>query len=424
VPALPRPARVAMEKEALPDVVAAAERIERADRNEFLPRIYELRKRERRSEALRAGGGSEETEQAVLSGLAWLARHQSPDGRWSLREYTKHLDEISQRDVRHPDWRGKGRRSSLGGNGKSKDGDTAATGLALLAFLGHGDTHVDDGPYRDAVDRALQWMLKRQGDDGDLRGGGNLYMHGVAAFALCEAYAFTRDPKLRDPAQRAIHFTVKSQHPERGGWRYDPWPRGRDVDTSVFGWMLMALKSGKLGGLDVDDDCLRKAASYLDSARFGKNGGRFRYQPGSSRTSLAMTAQGYFCHQMLAASILTAEDRASPTVRRAEQESVLYLLSNLPRPTDMEGVNFYYWYYATLALFQTGGEAWATWNREISQLLIDQQVGEEHGSAFGSWDPRGKRAETAGRVYSTALSVLCLEAYYRYAPVTRAAPAK
>lgn len=132
-----------------------------------------------------------------------------------------------------------------------------------------------------------------------------------------------------------------------------------------------------------------------------------------------MTAQGFFAQEMLASILLTEEERRSLNVRRAAEESISFLLQNLPEPRDMEGVNFYYWYYATLALFQVGGEPFRIWNERMSTLLVREQVGPEHGSARGSWDPRGQRAETGGRVYSTALSILCLEVYYRYAPLER-----
>ncbi len=394
-------------------------RIRPAEPERERPQIYELRAKDRRETALARGGGSERTERAVEDGLDWLVRHQSPDGRWRLDRYTDHLPSTSLRDLQHPGWNGRGRTSSRGGRGKAAKGDAAATGLALLAFLGHGDSHLEVGPRREAVARGLAWLLRVQRPNGDLRGGGNLYVHGIAAFALCEAYAFTRDPNLRDPAQRAIDFTVASQHPGKGGWRYEPHPRSGEVDTSVFGWMLMALKSGRLGGLDVDDDCLRRGAAYLDSVRFGRAGGRYRYQPGRTRSSLAMTAQGYFSHLMLADTLLEGESRSAEAILRAERESAEFLVQNLPRAEDMEGVNFYYWYYATLAMFQTGGEPWRVWNENLTRVLLEHQVGDEHGSAHGSWDPRGYRAEIGGRVYSTALSILCLEVYYRYARLER-----
>ena len=359
----------------------------------FLPRVYALREKSRRDEALRTGGGGSDTEKAVERGLRWLALHQSPDGRWDLHDFTDHLDDVSPRDLLHGDWNGRGRRDSRGGSQRAASGATAGTGLAVLAFL-----------------------LRAQGRNGDLRGGGNLYMHAIAAFALCEAYAVTRDPALAEPAKRAVEYTLRSQNPELGGWRYDPYPEGYDVDTSVFGWMLMALKSAKVAGIPVPEGNVSRMGQYLESARMTDDGGRYAYQPGLSRTSLAMTAQGLFSSQVLAGLLPPEDEEAIERHRRAAEESVDYLLRNKPARRDQDGVNEYYWYYATLALFQEGGPAWESWNATLKDVLLSLQLGDDARSAAGSWDPISRRAETGGRVYMTAIAVLCLEVYYRYAP--------
>ena len=60
-----------------------------------------------------------------------------------------------------------------------------------------------------------------------------------------------------------------------------------------------------------------------------------------------MTAEGMFVRQLLGAD----PDEAHM------DESVDYLLQH-PPDWDDEDANTYYWYYATLALFQYQGEAW------------------------------------------------------------------
>jgi hypothetical protein len=388
----------------------------------YLPKIYQLRGAERREGALMKGGGSSRTEAAVVAGLRWLAQHQSPDGKWTLDHYTDHIISPNPRDLQGLEWNGKrGKKYSKGGgyNYKGSSSGTVGTAMALLAFFGHGDSHLKAGPYRGAIDKGLKWLVKAQKKDGDLRGGGNLYMHGIAAFALTEAYAFTRDPALKGSAQLAIDFTVKAQVPSKGGWRYVPYPQSQDVDTSVFGWMMMALKSGKLGGLKVDKACLSRAAMYLENARMrGKKFGEYSYQPGGSRTTHAMTAQGFFCQKMLSDTLDLKKGRKAGEIRKFDDASMKYFMANLPVARDMDGVNFYYWYYATHALFQQGGQPWRIWNERLTDVLLEHQVGREHGTAYGSWDPRGKRAAQAGRLYSTVLSILCLEVYYRYAPLS------
>ena len=78
-------------------------------------------------------------------------------------------------------------------------------------------------------------------------------------------------------------------------------------------------------------------------------------------------------------------------------------------------VDMYYWYYATLALFQVGGDTWKTWNVAIKDAIIDHQL--KDGDVKGSWDPIGPWGRDGGRVYSTALMVMCMEVYYRYGRV-------
>ncbi len=154
-------------------------------------------------------GGSDATERAIGMGLDWFTNHQEPEGHW---EMSKHKSQSAY--------------------------NTAGAGLAMLCYYGWGIKHADNTRHARALGKALNWMLKQQKADGDLRGnrGGRMYCHGIAAIALCEAYGLTKDPKLKDPAIRAINFILKAQH-NAGGWRYKPGEAG---DLSVTGWQYMA----------------------------------------------------------------------------------------------------------------------------------------------------------------------------------------
>jgi hypothetical protein len=88
------------------------------------------------------------------------------------------------------------------------------------------------------------------------------------------------------------------------------------------------------------------------------------------------------------------------------------------RPTN----DYYYWYYATLALFQfdgPGGPMWKKWNKAMADTLCQNQRVRKDGCLDGSWDTEGvdRWAYAGGRVYGTAINVLTLEVYYRYASV-------
>jgi hypothetical protein len=93
-------------------------------------------------------------------------------------------------------------------------------------------------------------------------------------------------------------------------------------------------------------------------------------------------------------------------------ESASYVLRH--PPAWNEEANTYYWYYATLALYQHQDWMWNRWNERIKDELLAHQGAE--GGAAGSWEPVDRWAQTGGRVYQTAICTLTLEVYYRYLP--------
>ncbi len=336
-----------------------------------------------RGQVAAQSGGSSETEAAVARGLRWLARHQNEDGSWSLRAFHKAGDCDGQ-------CKGAAREESL----------TAATAMALLPFLGAGQTHTE-GRYTDEVLKGLSWLVEHQKPSGDLRGEGNfgrMYAHGQSAIVLCEAYALTGDDQLRDPAQRALYFIVEAQH-AAGGWRYHPGEAG---DTSVVGWQLMALNSGRMAHLHVPDETLARAINFLDSVETDRVGGTYSYMPGRGRSHV-MTAEALLCRQYL----------GWPRDHEGMKVGVRFLVDeHLPRA---EKPDAYYWYYATQVLHHYGGKDWRTWNAKMRDVLLDTQI--KKGHAVGSWAPEGGHGPRAGRLYQTALAICTLEVYYRYMPL-------
>ena len=348
--------------------------------------LFSGRKATARSELVQQEGGTSETEAAVARGLQWLAKHQNSNGSWSLDEYHK-----------AGDCKGRCR-----GGGFSSD--VAGTALALLPFLGAGETHLQ-GKYKDEVRRGLAWLLKRQEPDGDFPSpfrNSHMYAHGQAAIAVCEAYALTQDPWLRDPAQRSINFIVNAQH-SQGGWRYQP---GDEGDTSVVGWQIMALRSAQLAYLKVPPETLKKASRFLDAAQATSLGDRYGYMPGSGESHV-MTAEALLCRQY----------GGWPQNHPALSAGAEWLLTQHP-PTRGRELNMYYWYYATQVMHHVGGETWQRWNYQMRDLLVSLQ--ETKGHPAGSWAPRGGHDTAGGRVYMTALAVCTLEVYYRHLPLYRA----
>ena len=116
-----------------------------------------------------------------------------------------------------------------------------------------------------------------------------------------------------------------------------------------------------------------------------------------------MTAESLACRLLL----------DYPLSREAKHEATEMILRNLP---GTQPDNVYFWYYATLALFQLQDENWRVWNQAMKTRLLQTQE-PAYSADAGSWTPDGMWGGYGGRVYSTAMSCLCLEVYYRYLPL-------
>jgi hypothetical protein len=321
-------------------------------------------------------GGSPASEAAVARGLRWLAVHQRADGSWHFNH---------QGDNCH----------GYCGNPGTFPSTTAATGLALLPFLGAGQTH-QSGQYRDTVNKGILYLAEQMivGEQGGDLHETSMYGQGIATIALCEAYALTKDEALKPYAQSALDFIVHGQDKKGGGWRYMPNEPG---DTTVTGWQLLALKSGVLAGLSVPNETFLLMSQFLDSVQTDYGAGYGYQKPGKGPTTSAIGVLG---------RMLTGWQREQPALTTG----VLRLQKLGPSKSDM-----YFNYYATQVLRHNGGPGWDAWNKIMREQLIAGQAAGGH--ATGSWFAKDEHGEVGGRLYMTAMSIMTLEVYYRYMPL-------
>ena len=313
--------------------------------------------------------------------LEWLAQHQMSDGGWSF-------------DHR----KSKGCGNKCRSPGSLPQARNAATGLALLPFLGAGQTHIT-GKYKKQVKEGLYYLkrkMKVSPQGGSLsEPGGQMYAHGIASIALCEAYAMTRDKALRSPAQDAIDFICYAQDRVGGGWRYQPRTPG---DTSVVGWQIMALKSGHMAYLRVPSSTVRDASKFLDSVE-AESGSQYGYtSPAAGRS--ATTAIGLLCRMYLG----WKQDEP------ALVEGAQWLSERGPSRTDL-----YYDYYATQVMCHMGGPVWERWNDVMREQLVATQA--TTGHERGSWFMNSRHGGQGGRLYCTTMATMILEVYYRHLPI-------
>ncbi|MHC4600363.1 MAG: prenyltransferase/squalene oxidase repeat-containing protein [Planctomycetota bacterium] len=349
---------------------------------------------------LRARIGGLHTYSAVVLAQNWLKDHQNPDGMWSCDKFMMNC-----------------KKGSCSGAGSHAEYDTGVTGLALLAFLGAGQTH-KHGRYKTTVRKALKALKERQTPDGCFgpksADGHWIYNHAIASMAMAEAYGMSGEsPLLKIPAQKGIDFLVDCQNPYLG-WRY-----GRQTgasDTSVTGWAVLALKSAKIAGLEVPEGSFEGALNWLDKATDesyyktgytskGDTGARLPEVMGKFQSTEAMTAVAVISRIFI---------QGPPAAHRPEVLGGANLLKQNPPKWDVRGgtIDMYYWYYGTLAMFQLGKSYWKPWNEAMKDALVPTQ--RRDGCEGGSWDPIGAWGTAGGRVYSTAINCLSLEIYYRY----------
>jgi hypothetical protein len=370
---------------------------------------------QRRQDAARYGATSA-SEAAVEMALKWLAVHQMPDGGWC---FDHQLSPYCRGQCRNP--------------GRLIPCRIAATALGVLPFLGAGQTY-QDGRYKQTIRNGLLFLTRQMQVE---RAGGSLcdriggmYGHGLASIALCEAYGMTagrnapglqisdssdaasggkkkKQPRqtpdevvlsnLRQAAQLSLVFISSAEDPVGGGWRYQPRMIG---DTSVLGWQVMALCSGRMAYLTVDPRCFDGARHFLDTVAF-QSGANYGYK-GPERFTAATQAIGLLCRMYL------GWKHDHPALQQG--------LQTLTAAGPSSG-NMYYNYYATQVLHHYGGQLWSDWNTHMRDMLVATQAkaGHETGSWFFIGDDKG--AVPGGRLYFTALAAMTLEVYYRHLPL-------
>ena len=310
-----------------------------------------------------------DTEASVIAGLRWLKSKQHPDGSWD--------------------------------GPYDRNGNTA---LAVLAFLGHGET-TESPEFGETVNTGLIYLAKIIGPDGLVPGYSHrVYSQGAVTLALAEGYGMTSSVAIKESLERAVKAILAWQN-SQGGWRYQF--KSADSDVSTSGWMIMALKSARLAGIEVPEEAFDRAASYLWSM-YHPSGG-FGYSTPAQRPST--TAIGVLCLQYM---------------KRDDDKRITKSLDYLKtfkadwQQTSDHGLGLvlYWWYYHSQAMFQAGGDYWKNWRTQLSAVMVNNQQPDGHWE-YPDKSSFEKNFHETGYVYSTALCCLNLEVFYRYLPLHR-----
>jgi len=316
-------------------------------------------------------------ESAVLKALRWLKNHQNPDGSWSRLE------------------------------------PQAMAGLALLAFLAHGETPLSKefGP---TVQKAMKYLADYMMAQNDKlpKKGHFAYRNGIVTYALAEGYGLTKLPLLKPAMEKGLSFIVRGQQPI-GAWNYG-YKKDKRWDLSVSGWQIQALKAGYVAGAETPGavEAIEKAVKFLKNVNFRNN--RFRYANTSRGTgSFAMQGTGALCLQLLGEGhckqVRTVVDYIYGETHTVVWDPQKY--GNVGH-----GGPFYAWYYTTQVMFHAGQSRWRIWNKQFTKTLVRHQRQDGHWET--PWSPKAAEDHKweYDPYYSTCLCCLMLEVYYRYLP--------
>jgi hypothetical protein len=314
-------------------------------------------------------------DEAARRALEYLKSTQRPNGSWTL---------------------GDGREA------------TSITSLSVLAFLACGHLPDAPGPYREAIERGIRYVVSNQQQNGLLATNtinGPMYCHGISTLMLSEVVGLAPDSALasevRDALARAVEVILKAQalgkdDNNAGGWRYQP--DARDSDLSVSGWQVVALRAAKDAGCTVPAEAIDRAVAYVKRCAV-KDGGGFGYQPGGGPNN-PRTGTGTLALE------LCGEHLAPESVAGAA-----YLARKDNAPRWSSPYFFYEVYYVPQALFQVGDTYFRPYYPQLVDLLLD------HQDRDGSWLSGDGNDRTGGRAYCTAMAVLALAVEYRYLPI-------
>lgn len=346
----------------------------------------------------------------IIPGLIWLAKHQNPDGSWGARTFQNQC---------HND-----KCDGIG----DEQLNIGLTGLALLAFTCAGYTinnrDIYDGIcFGHVVTKAALYLLNIQLSDGTFGGvkdGKFMYNQAIATYALADLYVLTSELPggiiFKEPVEKAVKYLLNTQNPGKA-WRYQP--KNGQSDTSITGWVAMALKSAEDAGITIPSEAYAGIKSFYDDVTDPSNGKVGYTELGSIALLATEDPRNTMVQPSLTASANVVRIRMDKKISDPLMNlGVNQIISNLPAwDTTKPGIiDYYYWFWATYFLNGYDGPSgpnWTKWKEPMFEIIVKNQHNESSSCIKGSWDPIDRWSIEGSRIYSTAINVLTLECYCR-----------
>ena len=309
-----------------------------------------------RARLVGSGGGTPGSEDAVGRALRWLSEHQNTDGSWTFdHQSAPHCGGRCD----HP--------------GNRNQAQVAATGLALLPFLGAGETHLQ-GKYKRNVDMGLHFLgraMHQFGGNGSMwQAGGRMYGHGLASIALVRS--LWHDARQHAAIGRAkidrLHRRLSRSRRRRLA-RIPGSPAGR-----YFGRRLA------VDGAEKRQHGLSQSAAKIRFAKPAIFSTACRPRTDRCMATPRRAGTGHFGHRPVMPDVHGLEARSAGAGARDSGSSARPARrSTIPGPPRN---NMYYNYYGTQVLHHYGGYEWTKWNAAMRDYLSPRR---RKGHETGSW---------------------------------------
>ncbi|MEZ2393617.1 prenyltransferase/squalene oxidase repeat-containing protein, partial [Akkermansia muciniphila] len=348
----------------------------RCDLNDRMKRIAE-------------NGGTPQCEEAVVKSLRWLKKQQNGNGSWGEGQF----------------------RASM-------------TGISLLAYLAHCETPLSE-EFGENVLKGISFLVDLGMKNPVISEQPALkeicYDHAVATYALCEAYTFCKQMDIPSIANlekvviKAVDRIIDAQCPN-GGWAYSYNNKiNPDIDLSVTGWNVQALKAAEHGGIKPTKgdirSTLRKASSYVRKNVMPD--GKFAYKENGNMPRSSLVGVGVLSLQMTGNGSDSAARKGLDWIKN----NVKTLQWGQGSGTENVKSNLYMHYYCVQAAMNRGGDVWTSYNKAFRDAVLSGQ------NADGSFRKNdvGYVSGMTGKsenIYRQCLATLMLETYYRFLPGT------
>ena len=351
----------------------------RCDLNDRMKRITE-------------NGGTPQCEEAVVKSLRWLKKQQNGNGSW--------------------------------GDGQFK---ASMTGITLLAYLAHCETPLSE-EFGENVLKGISFLVDLGMKNPVISEQPGLkevcYDHAVATYALCEAYTFCKQmdipsiSNLERVVVKAVDRILDAQCPN-GGWAYSYNNRiNPNIDLSVTGWNVQALKAAEHGGIKPTKGeirtALRKAAMYCRKTAMPD--GLFSYQENGKEPRPSLVGVGVLSLQMCGSGSDSAARKGLDWMLKSTNKPFNWKANNTTS-------NLYQHYYGVQAAMNRGGDVWTAYNRAFRDATLGAQASDGSFAPNGFGGPGGnvqtsQNRHANDRIYRQCLATLMLEVYYRFLPGT------